>query len=229
MPPAPAHVIGDTADRPTGSSGAHARIGGVEASGTNRLEMFSDGVFAIAATLLVLEIAVNTGRFAPALSHQLLHLWPSYLAYTTSFLTIGIIWINHHAVMEQIARVDRTFLFLNTVFVLVVAFIPFPTRLVADFLQAPGERAAVVMYGATILLMTLVFNLLWTYARKNRRLIRTSVPESTIRAITQAFYVGIPLNSLVILLAIWTPLGGMILAFSITAFYLPGVTLLNRS
>ena len=104
--------------------------------------MFSDGVFAIAATLLVLEFTVKTGGHgAPTLGHQLLHeLWPSYLAYATSFLTIGIIWINHHHVMETIERVDRTFLFINTLLLLVVAFIPFPTRLVAHYL-AKLQRA----------------------------------------------------------------------------------------
>jgi uncharacterized membrane protein len=195
----------------------------VENTSRHRLETFSDGVFAIAATLLVLGFTVPSGN---DLGSGLLHLGPAYLAYVTSFLTIGIIWINHHTVMDTIARVDRTFLFVNMVFVLVVAFIPFPTRVVAEHLH---ERAAVVMYGGTILLMTLVFNVLWIYACKDRRLIGASVPDSSIRAITQAFYVGIPLNCLVILLAIFTPLGGMILAFSITAFYLPGVTLLDRS
>ena len=128
----------------------------MEESGTARLEMFSDGVFAIAATLLVLELAVNTDPGAPSLGYQLLHqLWPSYLAYATSFLTIGIIWINHHHVMETIVRVDRTFLFINTLLLLVVAFIPFPTRLVAHYLGKPDEQDAVYAYGVTLLLMAI--------------------------------------------------------------------------
>src|SRR5437764_5515905 len=87
--------------------------------GTTRLETFSDGVFAIAATLLVLEIGV---RAREDLGSELLRIWPSYLAYVTSFLTIGIIWINHHHTVSLLARVDRTFLFINNVLLLTIAF-----------------------------------------------------------------------------------------------------------
>ena len=205
----------------------------MDETGTARLEMFSDGVFAIAATLLVLEFSVTKGGHPPPppLGHQLLHLWPSYLAYTTSFLTIGIIWINHHHVMETIARVDRNFLFINTLLLLVVAFIPFPTKLVADYLDGASgdERIAVYAYGATLFLMAVVFNVLWTYARLDRRLIREDFPEAKVRAVTQACFVGVPLTALVFLLATWTPLGGVIFAFAISAFYLPGVMIFDRS
>ena len=136
----------------------------MELSGTTRVEAFSDAVFAIAATLLVLEFTVKTGGHGvPTLGHQLVHeLWPSYLAYATSFLTIAIIWINHHHVMETIERIDRTFLFITALLLLVVAFIPFPTKLVAQFLESSNERAAVYAYGTTLLLMAIVFNVLWT-------------------------------------------------------------------
>ena len=152
-------------------------------SSTSRLETFSDGVFAIAATLLVLEFTVKRGIKAPSLGHQLLHdLWPSYLAYATSFLTIAIIWINHHHVMEIIERVDRTFLFITALLLLVVAFIPFPTGLVAHSLQGHSdERAAVYAYGVTLLLMAIVFNVLWTYARHDRRLLGVELPEVEVR------------------------------------------------
>jgi uncharacterized membrane protein len=197
----------------------------VELSGTSRVEAFSDAVFAIAATLLVLEFAVKPSP--PSLEYQLVHqLWPSYLAYATSFLTIAIIWINHHHVMETIERIDRTFLFITALLLLVVAFIPFPTRLVAHYLQIPGERAAVYAYGITLLLMAVVFNVLWTYARWNRRLIREDFPASKVRAVTRACAIGVPLACVVLLLATWTPIGGVIFAFTLSAFYLPGVTLL---
>jgi uncharacterized membrane protein len=189
------------------------------------VEAFSDAVFAIAATLLVLEF--HTRPSPPSLEYQLLHeLWPSYLAYATSFLTIAIIWINHHHIMETIERIDRTFLFITALLLLVVAFIPFPTRLVAHYLQIPGERAAVYTYGMTLLLMAIVFNVLWTYARWDRRLIREDFPESKVRAVTQACAIGVPLAGVVLLLATWTPVGGVIFAFGLSAFYLPGVTLL---
>ena len=91
---------------------------------TARLETFSDGVFAIAATLLILEVHRAHGSVA----HGLVHAWPSYAAYAISFLTLGIVWVNHHTVFAQIARVDRTFLFINVVFLMIIAFSPFPTR-----------------------------------------------------------------------------------------------------
>src|SRR3954464_12167201 len=129
------------------------------------MEAFSDGVFAIAATLLVLEFTVSSGPTAPPLGSQLLHLWPSYLAYVTSFVTIGIIWMNHHTVVGCMRGVDRTLLFLNLLLLMTVAFLPFPTRLVADYLNEPDERYAVFAYAATFVVMSIVYNALWRYAR----------------------------------------------------------------
>ena len=105
------------------------------------MEAFSDGVFAIAATLLVLEFSVDVSNGAD-LGSQLLHLWPSYLAYVTSFITIGIIWMNHHWCVETMARVDRTLPVHQLLLLLTLAFLPFPTKLVAQYLQKPGEQAA---------------------------------------------------------------------------------------
>jgi uncharacterized membrane protein len=112
---------------------------------TGRLETFADGVFAIAATLLILSVDARVGSpRGAALRDELLAAWPSYVAYLVSFLTIGIIWANHHTVMNQIGRADRTFLILTVGFLLVVAFIPLPTRLVAEFIGKDGARAATV-------------------------------------------------------------------------------------
>ena len=121
--------------------------------GTTRLETFSDGIFAIAATLLVLELGVGN---AGDLGSELLKIWPSYLAYVTSFLIIGVIWLNHHHCVSLISRVDRPFLFINMLLLLTVAFIPFPTKLVAHYLQKPGERSAVFAYAGTLLVTYLV-------------------------------------------------------------------------
>jgi len=203
-------------------SGAPARIGGVEESGTSRLETFSDGVFAIAATLLVLQFQVPK-HHGPAFGHELLHNWHPYLAYATSFLTIGIIWINHHHLMVTIARVDRTFLFISTLLLLVVAFIPYPTQLVAE---ASSEPAAAYMYGGTLLVMAVVFNVLWIYASRDRRLLSEAMLPGQVRAVTQACAVGVPMTGLVVLLATWTPLGSVIFAFAISVFYLPGAAMM---
>ena len=194
-------------------------------SGTGRLEAFSDGVFAIAATLLVLEFTVKSGG---DLGSQLLHLWPGYLAYGTSFLTIGIIWMNHHFCIETIGRADRTLMFLNLLLLLTVSFLPFPTRLVATHLQQGGEQAAVYAYAATFVVMSVVYNLWWRYASTGRRLIAEGVPDSAVRAITRAFDPGVPLYAIVFLVAIWSPLASVALTFAIAAFYLPSAALFDR-
>ncbi|HEY7208292.1 MAG TPA: TMEM175 family protein [Gaiellaceae bacterium] len=199
----------------------------MEQAGTTRLQTFSDGVFAIAATLLVLELSVDTAD-GPRLGHALLELWPSYLAYVTSFLTIGIIWMNHHTCVETMARVDRVLLFLNTVLLLIVAFLPFPTRLVAQFLDAPGEQTAVYAYDATFVAMSVVYNSWWRYASRGRRLIADGVPDSRIRAISRAFDPGVPIYAATLLVAVFSPLASVFLTFAIAAFYLPSAALFER-
>jgi len=194
--------------------------------GTGRFETYSDGVFAIAATLLVLSFSVASGLHD--LGSHLLHLWPSYLAYATSFLTIGIIWMNHHYCVETIARADRTLMFLNLLLLLTVAFLPFPTRLVAQYLQHDGEQVAVYVYDATFVLMAVIYNVWWRYASNGRRLIADSVPDSGLRAINRAFAPGIPMYAIAFLAAIWSPLASVALTFAIAAFYLPSAALFDR-
>jgi uncharacterized membrane protein len=199
----------------------------MDPAGTARLETFSDGVFAIAATLLVLEIGVGEAD-SHHLGSALLHLWPSYLAYATSFITIGIIWMNHHTCVETIERADRTLLFLNLLLLLVVAFLPFPTKLVADHLRGAGEQAAVYAYAATFVVMAVVYNTWWRYARTGRRLIGDHVPESRLRAIDRAFNPGVPIYAITFLVAIASPLASVFLTFAIAAFYLPSAALFER-
>jgi uncharacterized membrane protein len=131
-----------------------------ERSDIGRLEAFSDGVFAIASTSLILNVQAH----GTPLSRALLHAWPSYAAYAVSFVIIGIIWMNHHAAFGQIARVDRTFLMVNVLFLMFVAFIPFPAGLLAEHLGGTGAKAAAVFYGATLTLTGISANLFWLYA-----------------------------------------------------------------
>ena len=196
-------------------------------SGTSRLEAFSDGVFAIAATLIVLEFAV--GKNATDLGSALLHLWPAYLAYVTSFVTIGIIWMNHHFCVETVARADRTLMFLNVLLLLTIAFLPFPTRLVADYLRNPGqEQAAVYAYDATFVLMSILFNVWWRYASRGRRLIDERTPDSALRAIDRAFAPGVPMYAAAFVIAIWSPLASVSFTLAIASFYLPSAALFDR-
>src|SRR5919201_293746 len=123
---------------------------------TGRLEAFSDGVFAIAITLLILT--VDVGHVRGALGAAVLRIWPSYLAYAASFLTIGIMWVNHHTIFRHIERADRTFLFLNLGLLMCIAFVPFPTRLVAEFIRSGHERqTAALAYGITLTITAIFF------------------------------------------------------------------------
>jgi uncharacterized membrane protein len=124
---------------------------------TNRLEAFSDGVFAIAITLLVLDIDVPRPG-AGSLGHELLAQWPMYAAYVVSFITIGIIWINHHAAFSRLRAVDHSILIWNLLLLMSVGILPFTTSLLADYLKEDsGESLAAAIYGASYLLMGLVF------------------------------------------------------------------------
>src|SRR5919204_3710698 len=129
---------------------------------TGRVEAFSDGVFAIAITLLILIIEPPSGGHA--LGHDLLRLWPSYLAYATSFVTVGIMWVNHHVLFRHFARADRPLLFLNILLLMLIAFVPFPTRVAAEFIRsADDRRAAALLYGTTMTITAILFISLWLY------------------------------------------------------------------
>ena len=191
------------------------------------MEAFSDGVFAIAATLLVLEFTVAHHR---NLSNQLFHLWPADLAYVTSFVTIGIIWINHHHTVSLLGRTDRTMMFINNLLLLTVAYLPFPTRLVGEFLRngGSGEETAALAYAGTLVVMAALHQVWWQYARRNRRLIADSTPDSALHAVDRAYLLGVPMYGTVFVLAFFSPLAAVILTFAIAAFYLPSAALFDR-
>ncbi|HEY5231177.1 MAG TPA: TMEM175 family protein, partial [Galbitalea sp.] len=130
---------------------------------TSRLEAFSDGVFAIAITLLIFDIKTPTDT--AHLLTSLLNLWPSYLAYVISFLLIGLLWANHHVMFEHIIQSDRLLMFVNTLLLMVVAFIPFTSSVLASaFRNGAGESVAIALYGGTLALGVLCFNWIWSHA-----------------------------------------------------------------
>jgi uncharacterized membrane protein len=131
----------------------------------DRMEGFSDGVYGFAATLLVLDLVLSPPG-TPL--QQVLHAWPGYLAYIVSFLTIGVSWLLHTALTDQLTGTDQLFLRLNLLLLLVVVFLPFPTGLIAQALRhddISGERVYVTMYGLTLLAISLLGSALDAYAR----------------------------------------------------------------
>jgi uncharacterized membrane protein len=179
-----------------------------------RLETFSDGVFAIAATLLILDVHRTGGSVA----HGLVHAWPAYTAYAISFLTIGIIWVNHHTVMAQIAKVDRTFLFINVVFLMVVAFSPFPTRVMADTLR-DGSRAGAFAYGIDFTLMAASYGAMWFYAAIGGRLLREDADPLVVSGISRSFRPGTVIYGVATLSALLSAYLAVALFAAIALFY----------
>ena len=180
------------------------REGTDRTSDTARLEAFSDGVMAIAITLLILDVHVP--HVDRRLWHALLEQWPHYVAFITSFLTIGIIWANHHRMFKLIARSTWAFLMINVAFLLVVSFIPFPTSLVAEYLRVPGERTtAVLIYGGTMVLTAVMFNAIWIYASTGGRLLVEGFDPVAVRKGTKSYRLGPVAYAVVTLLAFWNP------------------------
>jgi uncharacterized membrane protein len=172
---------------------------------TGRIEAFSDGVFAIAITLLIIEIGVPHLEDEPpgtTLPQALVGLWPSYLGYLISFLQIGVIWANHHNRFRFIERSDHGLLFLNILFLMCVAFIPFPTALLAEYLErtASERETAGVIYAGTLAVTAVFFTLLWLYAAANR-LVDRNLDPSLVRAMTRRYLLGTVAYLLVFVLA----------------------------
>jgi uncharacterized membrane protein len=161
----------------------------------SRLEAFSDGLFAIAITLLVLEVRLPPEAEIAALGGlgpALLHLWPSYAGYVISFVTTGIMWTNHHGVLRLMGRVDHGLLVWNLLLLMAISFTPFPTAVMADYLPHPGRdrTIAVAFYCASFTLTATFYNLMWRHAARDRRLIRAEVTDVRIAAVTRAYRPG---------------------------------------
>ena len=160
-------------------------------------ESFSDGVFAFAITLLVVDIQVPESAFNH-LWRGIADQWPSYLGYATSFLTVGGIWLAHHGIFRRLQYANRRVMHVNLALLMAVAFLPFPTRLVAEAIRdASAERAAVIFYGTWLLVISLVFSALWGAVASDRSLLKPEVSENEVNAIARAttpnlgFYLGV--------------------------------------
>jgi uncharacterized membrane protein len=154
-----------------------------------RVETLSDGVFAIAITLLILTIAQPSDY--TRLAHQLAERWPSLAAYVVSFLVIGIMWVNHHAVFTHLRTVDRGLFYLNLVLLMTIVFIPYPTEVFGNALRnGHGARTAAVFYSVTMTINALAWASLWLYASLGRRLLNPAFPEEQRSISTLLFTVG---------------------------------------
>jgi len=186
---------------------------------TGRLEAFSDGVFAIAVTLLVLDIAVsaNAGQH---LLRSILDLWPAYLAYVVSFSTIGAAWLAHNAITEYLDRTDAAFVRLNLLLLLFVSFLPFPTRLLADYIgEDSPERVAATFYGISLLLTTTMLLVLWRYAVR-ARLVRPDLADEEVELLTQRLTPGLGGYLVLIVSGLFLPVIAVIGYLGIALYYI---------
>jgi uncharacterized membrane protein len=209
----------------------------VQAVGTNRLEAFSDGVIAVAITLLVLGLSVPPppapGTKPPhSLIYELGQAWPHYAAYITSFLTIGIIWINHHAMISRLREADHSILILNLLLLMSIGILPFATDLMATYLREPsGESVAAAVYSGAFLAMAFFFGLLNRHILLNRsHLLSWEMPLDERRRIYSRAAAGLVPYVVATILAFVSPYITLAICAALAAYYaLPIASGLNRT
>lgn len=191
--------------------------------GPERLEAFSDGVFAIAITLLVLEIRVPPAQDLDTSAHLIAALgalWPSYLGYAVSFATIGIMWANHHNLVRLVATVSHGLILANLLLLGIVGFVPFPTALLAATLGTPAGQVGVLVYAGTFVAIAVAFNLLWAQVRHGRGVLRPDVERRSIDSITRSYRLGPPGFLVAFVAALINPAWGMVVIVGLVALYL---------
>lgn len=194
---------------------------------TGRVEAFSDGVFAIAITLLILAVGIEEALGTDDLGHELVELWPAYVAYVVSFLTVGIMWANHHQIFRHFDHVDRTLLLLNILLLMMIAFTPFPTRVVADNLKSDDNReAAALLYGITMTITAICFFALWFYG--SRRLLRPDADRREVSGITRSYLPGAPLYGTATLIALVSPTASLLIYAGLAIFYAVSSSVFGR-
>jgi len=186
---------------------------------TGRVEAFSDGVFAIAITLLVIDLKIPHPSDSDTLASNLFGQWPMFVAFLNSFVTILIIWMNHHNLFGHISRINPLFMLLNGLLLLCVTFLPFPTSLVAEYYGHSGQGSAAILYSGTFLLMAFAFNLLWRYASHKHRLLGKNITAAQVRSINRQYIVGPVFYGLAFILAFVQVTTSLLLIIALAIFY----------
>ncbi len=189
---------------------------------TSRIEFFSDGVFAIAITLLIIEIKVpHLQHGATGLGAALFNLWSHYFAYALSFLMIGIYWVNHHYLFGLFKRTNHIFGLLNVFFLMCIAFVPFPTAVLGEYLTDEHNRhAAVVFYALGLALPAFGWFLIWFYASRNFRLIDKNLSPQFVAYLTRKFLITDIIYFSALLISLWNSILGLAICVGLTLLYL---------
>jgi uncharacterized membrane protein len=184
---------------------------------TTRMEALSDGIFAIAATLLVLDLVIPSAR-SKDVGYQLAEQWPTYVAYLVSFATIGNAWLNHSVITEYLDRADAILLRLNLTLLFFVSVLPFPTHMLAEYLSNEGaERIAVTVYGLNLLAISGFTSILCHYALW-QGLVKRDNSEEDVRALTSKLDPGLVSYAVAIGIGLWRPNVAVVLYFVIAVF-----------
>jgi uncharacterized membrane protein len=189
---------------------------------SRRAESFSDGVFAVAITVLVFNLLTIADKTSGDLTPQtLLHYWPAYFAYVVSFLTIGIMWLNHHTMLSAVSRVDRPVLVLNLLLLMGVVAIPFPTALVADHLNdSSAGKVAAVTYGLVMIAIGLGFGSLWIYLAEHQKELGARRRVRTPRLSTLRFTIGNAGYVCGTIIGLFVPIAALTIFGALAVYYL---------
>jgi uncharacterized membrane protein len=189
-----------------------------------RLAGLTDGVFAIAITLLALEVTVpilGRGAGRSALVTALVEQWPSYASYMVTFFLVGAYWFNHHRMFNLLKGVDHRFLVLNIFFLMATAIIPFPNHLIAEYLLEPEQQGvAVSVYGMAMLALAVMFNLVWRYAGRRQRLIRSDCDPELVRKVLNSYLVGPAIYMIGLVLSFFAPIVSLVIFLLVPVGYL---------
>lgn len=189
---------------------------------TARIEAFSDAVFAIAVTLLVLELHVPSleeGSNPKGMITEFQEEWPSYIAFLISFFSIFIIWVNHHKVFKQIYKRNSGLMFANGIILFLVSIVSYPTSLLSKFYLTDSKQLSVTIYTGVFVLVNLAFNLLWQQATKDRDLLRPGISDEAIRKLRNNYLYGFPTYLLAFVISFFLPDLALLICVLLWAFW----------
>jgi len=189
---------------------------------TSRVEAFSDGVFGIALTILILGIKVpelNNFATSEKLFRSLINLWPSYFAFILSFTAVLIMWINHHGFFKYLKDINTAFLFANGFLLLTVTFINFPTAILAKYFDTPAFNIASAFYCGSMVLISVSYNLLWFSSAYKRKLVKDEISDDLIIKIRNAYWFGFFIYLTAFIVSFFLPFIGLSICISLLIFW----------
>jgi uncharacterized membrane protein len=189
---------------------------------TVRIEGFSDAVFAIAVTLLVLDLHIPEEHLIKNGNDLLIFIknqWPAYLAFILSFFSIFIMWVNHHKIFKQIYSRNSAIMFANGLILFLVSSVSYPTALLARYFNGEASSVVVAIYTGIFVLINFAYNLLWFLASRNKELLRPGITDAAIRKIRNNYLYGFPIYLIALIFSFWAPTLSLIIILGLWFFW----------